>query len=173
MACTIDYSGMNNIRICVGDTPVGGITEVKYGVFSEIKPMLTETVAGEVTATAATINAKLKSIAFNKKDETSNINEVATNSTNGSKVIVPTVTIQISGLTKETRDASEKLSKPNLRLVLLVKTADGITWCIGRKYGLYASQVTSATGVGSADFTGYSLTFTGEEDDHMAAITIS
>lgn len=169
MACQIDYSNMNNIRICMDDVPTGGLQELHYGVFSELEPLMKET-EGVITGVT---EAKLKKIVFNKKDNATKFNEVTTNETNGSQVIVPTVNVQLNGLNKATRDAAESLSRPAVRLVIFAKTVDGVVWCIGRKYGLIASSVTSGTGTGSADFNGYTITFTGEEDDNIMPATIT
>lgn len=164
MACTLNYGAMTNIRICLDDTPAGGLQEIKYGLFNEVSATLAEA-DGKITGTSTI--AKLRSITFNKKDETTNFTEVTTNQTNGSQVIVPTVTAQLNGLNKATRDAADKLSSPNVRLIMFVKTVDGVTWCLGRKYGMICSQVASGTGTNSGDFNGYTLTFTGEEDDNI------
>lgn len=170
MACTIDYSKMDSVKICLDDVPTGGIQEIKYGVFSELSALLVEDENGNLTGATA---AALKTITFNKKDEATNFNEITTNQTNGSQVIVPTLTVQLNGINKATRDAAEAISKPNVRLIVFAKTVDGVIWCLGRKYGMICSQVSLNTGTGSADFNGYSLTFTGEEDDNIAPATIS
>lgn len=170
MACSLNYGAMANIRICLDDVPTGGLQEIKYGLFDEVSATLEES-AGKVTGTST--NSKLRTISFNKKDETTNFTEVTTNQTNGSQVIVPTLTVQLNGLNKDTRDAADKLSSPNVRLIMFVKTVDGIVWCLGRKYGMICSQVTSGTGTNSGDFNGYTLTFTGEEDDNIVPASLT
>lgn len=152
---------MADILFQCADTPVGGLKELYYTVLDEVSSLTPDSSTGEITIA----KSKVKTIDFNKKDGATNFTEVTTSQPNGAQSTVPTVTVQLNGFSKATRDTLDKISNPLLRLVLIGQTDDGKYWMLGRKYGMIASQVTSGTGANNADFNGYNVTFTGEEDE--------
>lgn len=157
---------MQSIALYCEDKPVGGLKSLHFAMLSDIKSLAVTN--GTVTVS----KAKLKELVFNTKDGATNFTEVTTSQGNGSQSTVPTVTVQFNGINATTRDQLDKLSNPLVKLCLVGQTADGKYWLLGRKYGMVATEVTASTGANNADFNGYNVTFTGEEDELAIPCTL-
>lgn len=165
MACTLNYKGMQSIHLDCNDIPVGGLKSIRYAYHKDV----VETTPGKPTISAS----KLKEIRFNKKDGATNFTEVTTSQANGSQSTVPTLTVQLNGLNATTRQALDAISSPLVKLAIVAEDANGTLWVLGRKYGMVLTEVTAGTGASNGDFNGYNLTFTGEENELAAVITVS
>lgn len=166
MACVTNYSKMASVVIKCEDVPTGGLQALKLGILGD-HPIVTEDDGATYTTD---LSKKLIELTFNKKDEATKFNEVTNTVAGGSKVTVPTVTVQFAGINKATRDAIMKLANPMVKVCIFATTADGKIWALGREFGMMLTSVTMNTGTSASDFNGYRLTFTGEEKEKALEI---
>lgn len=164
MACKLPYAQMKSISLTCEDKATGGIRAIHYMMQHDCVPVSED-------GTLVVDKTKTRQIAFNLKDGATNFSEVTNAQANGTASTVPTIVSQLNGLNKATRDSLEKLSNPLVKLVLIAETADGTMWAFGRGYGLVLTEVASGTGAGNGDFNGYTITFTGEEQELACVAT--
>jgi hypothetical protein len=157
MSCTLITSGI--LATC--DKQVPGIKRVYLGNYDEVGTYSVDS-NGFVTAITMTGSpvGTFKTFEFAKETGSAG-STVNSDVPNGLLSFTPTVTLQFTKLEQSKRNAIALMALANL--VAIVETNDGKYWLFGKDNGLQLSEGTSATGTANTDFSGYTLTLTGNE----------
>ena len=115
---------------------------------------------------SATINsfAKAVNFDFNNKDAFSNFTDVITAGADGTRTVVPTITMEFTRMDVSKRTALQALTVAGAELVAVLETAAGTQHLVGFEFGLMGSSVDGASGAARGDKNRYQLTLSGEEN---------
>jgi len=91
---------------------------------------------------------------------------------NGTGVFNQMVMLKLARRESTKRDAIQKLTAGQKKLVAVVLDSNGTYWIMGNINGLYATEISGGSGVAALDQNGYNITLSGEEPTQSYPVTV-
>lgn len=164
MAC----SNLLNGGIALGcEKNSGGISKVYITELSNVLGTTLQSPTGEISAFNMVSPSKFYEFEFRRN--TSTFTEVTTNSIdNSTSSVIQTLTLKIPRRERAKRDVIALLSLKDLAII--VKDSNGLYWYLGQENGMFLTENNSESGTAKADFNGYTLTFTSDEEEQALEV---
>lgn len=150
----------NIVKSC--DNNTGGVRKMYIADYDNLTAVTVAGTPEEVTAITMASTTQFYEFEFNR-NTSSFTEEVAVDLNAGSTYFNQTVNLMLNRRESTKRDAIEKLTAGQKKLIIIVLDSNGLYWLFGKDEGAYATAITGGSGIAKADKNGYEIVMTAEE----------